>query len=336
MTIISRLFISFSILLVVGAASVSAQIDFRRPSDMKGRVVVQPKQPANEPTQPPVRQPSNSEEKNYAYASSIRVGETEIGETSATLHFKARSGDKPVVEIGLEAPRRNSDGTLEFANRLNKVDAVIVPEKNSLTQTNFKADLVALERTTRYYYIITARGSGGTATLQTQGRFATADLSVSVTVVYTEIKVINDSDDGGNGELFFRFYADYPRNASKAYGNYEKPLSWSDGEARRINEVIEVYDAPDTLALAVNGYDDDSVLGGGSGMEVSELDPLYSPINRTDLEANVAKQTFNLRDFPGKYHRQDFEISSMSHGAGQGDLSFIVKGYFEIKRESAR
>lgn len=334
MAIISRSFISFGILLVVGTATVSAQIDFRRPSDMKDRVVVQPKQPANEPAQPPVRQASNSEEKNYAYASSIRVGETEIGETSATLHFKARSGDKPVVEIGLEAPRRNSDGTLEFANRLNKVDAVIVPEKNSLTQTNFKADLVALERTTRYYYIITARGSGGTATLQTQGRFATADLRVSVTVVYTEIKVTNDSDDGGNGELFFRFFAEGGEPTS--YGSFETQLSWGDGDTRGIRELIEVPSASDTLALAVNGYDDDSILGGGSGLEISDFYPLNGPFNRTDVEANVAKQTFNLRDFPGNYHRQDFELHSMSHGAGQGDLSFIVKGYFEIRRERAR
>ena len=335
MTYTFKAFISMTTLFVIGVMVTAAQIDFRRPSDMKGRVVVQPKPPANEPAQPPVRQAPNAEEKNYAYATSIRVGEAEIGETSATLHFKARSGDAPVVEIGLEAPRRNADGILEFANRLDKVDAVVVPEKNVLSQTNFKADLANLNRTTRYFYIITARGSNGTGTLQTQGRFATEDLSVSVTVVYTEIKVTNDSDDGGNGELFFRFYADFPKRDWRAYGSYQKPLSWGDRESRQINEVIEINDAPDALALVVNGYDDDSVLGGGTGLEPSELEPLNSPIDRTDLEANVAKQTFNLRDFPGKYHRQEFELNSMSHGAGQGDLSFVVKGYFEIKRERA-
>jgi hypothetical protein len=278
-----------------------------------------------------VRSAPSSEERNNTLAVGLRDFTEEPGEDSAVIKFKAPAGSAPVVEIGTEQPVNGAGGKLEFSSRIKLVPAEIVVDKNALQQVNFKAEITGLERETRYYYLVSTADSR----LQTRGRFSTHSLTVKVTVVYTEIKVTNDSDDGGNGELFFRFFANYPRWGVRDYGDVtDNLLSWNDEDPPRpINEVIEISDAGDTLDLAVNGYDDDSVLGGGTGMDPSEFEPLARPFDRTDLEANVAKQTFKLRDFPGTHRREDFVLYSMPHGAGQGDLSFVVKGYFEIRRE---
>jgi hypothetical protein len=224
---------------------------------------------------------------------------------------------------------------LEFANRLAKVDAAPIPNKNEISPTGYTASIPNLEGGTRYYYLISA--GDGASLRQMRGRFTTSLMRANVTVVFTQLEVTNDSDDGGNGELYFRLFAD-SGSACKSLGDGNNPLSWNDDDPPRdLNEVIEVQDAPERLTLFATGYDDDSIeiafpLPTDPGPGCSEL---AGPFDKHSIEANVARQTFNLRDFPGDDVRHDFTLDSMPHAAGQGDLSFKVKGYFVIKREKA-
>lgn len=309
--------ISFVLLFIVSA---NAQIDFRRPSGMRGSTTQTPETP-----QPPVRAAPSGEEMNNALAGGLREFVVEPDENSASIKFKAPSGSAPVVEIGLEPPRPDPSGKLEFSSRLKLVAAAVVTEKNALQQVNFKADISGLERGTRYYYLVsTANGR-----LQTQDRFTTVSSTVSVKVVYTEIDVTNDSDSGGNGELAFKFFTN--GDVIGMYGALDNLLSWNDTDPpRQINESRELSNVPNVLVLAVNGVDDDSV---GIYPDIRDGFPFTSPGDRGDWEFNVATQSFNLNDYPEKYQRVDFVLNSMPQAAGQGDLSFIVKGYFEIRRE---
>jgi hypothetical protein len=278
-----------------------------------------------------VRQAPSPELKNLVAERGIREVTAVPGESSVVISFRAWPSLVPVVEIGRERPVAVAGGRLEFANRLAKVDAAPIPNKNEISPTGYTASVPNLEGGTRYHYLISV--GDGASLRQMQGRFSTVRMRTSVTVVYTKLEVTNDSDDGGNGELFFRFFAN---NDETRYGGPGgDQLSWNDRDpARKINEVIEIADAPDRLMLAVNGYDDDiTVWQASSGFDPHG--PLDGPFETTYYEANVARENFDLSNFPGEDVRQDFVLESMSHAAGQGDLSFKVEGYFVIKRERA-
>jgi hypothetical protein len=208
--------------------------------------------------------------------------------------------------------------------------------KYEISSTSYTAKLSGLESGTQYYYIITARTPGEASKVrQIQGRFTTIQYRLIVKAVFTEIKVTNDSDDGGNGELFFQFFVNSQQVSF--WGYVGLTLSWNDEEsARPITPPVEheIADAPEIVELAVNGFDDDGPLGLKRGLDPTG--PLKAPYQDTYYEANVAKQAFNLKELAGEQGRHDFTLQSMQQAAGQGDLSFIVKGYLVITREQVR
>jgi hypothetical protein len=282
--------------------------------------------------EPPIREKPSPELINTADAQGIREVKVIPGEKGAAITFRARSGVVPLVEISNQQPVRREGGRLEFPNRLSLTNAAPVPNKYEISPTGYTASISDLEAGTRYYFIITT--GDGPSTRQYRGSFTTIEWRLSVKVFFTEIKVTNDSDDGGDGELFFNFYVN--RGQVSFWGTPTISLSWNDDEPPRAIPPpveFEISDSPETLELQVDGYDEDGPLGVKTGIDPG---PLGAPFDNTWFEANLAKQTFNLNDFPGERVRHDFTQESMRQAAGQGDLSFNVKGYFEITRTKRR
>jgi hypothetical protein len=305
-----------------------------------GAQVVRPRKPGEPVTksspEPPVRLQPTPELKNLSEAQGIREVKETPGEQDVVISFRARPSLYPVVEISTQRPTRGQGGVLEFSNRLTMATAKTNDSKYEISSTSYTATLSGLESGTQYFYIITARTPGEASKVrQIQGRFTTIQYRLSVKAVFTEIKVTNDSDDSGNGELFFQFFVN-SREVS-FWGYPGLTLSWNDEEpARQISPSVEyeIADAPETVELAVNGFDDDGPLGVKRGLDPTG--PLNAPYQDTYFEANVAKQTFNLKELPREQERHDFTLQSMQQAAGQGDLSFIVKGYLIITREKVR
>ena len=282
--------------------------------------------------EPPLRRKPSPELRNTTEAQGIREVKVNPGEKDAAITFRARIGLVPLVEISNVEPVQKEGGKLEFPNRLALTNAAPVPNKYEISPTAYSASISDLEAGTRYYFIITT--GDGPSTRQYRGSFTTIEWKLSVKVLFTEIKVTNDSDDGGNGELFFNFYV----NGSQAsfWGTPTMSLSWNDDEsARPIPPPVEyeITDSAETLELQVDGFDEDGPLGTKQGIAPG---PLAAPYENTWFEANLAKKTFNLNDFPGENARHDFTLESMRQTAGQGDLSFNVKGYFLITRTRRR
>ena len=317
----SKLFISLGVLVATSATSVSAQIEFRRPSGVKDRIVTQP---AKETYQPPVRSAQTAEESNNSLAMGLRDFIVDPDENSAVIKFKAPAGSAPVVEIGTELPISGPGGKLEFPSRLQFVQAEVATEKNALQQINFNANLTGLDRGTRYYYLV----STSDATLQTRGRFATLKRQTNVTVVFTEISVLRGEVD------VFDFWVNSKHLGWIGQTENDKQLDWdSESGSHSINKSIEITDVPDVLELQTNGCEDTMTFfeqNGCGGNFYDHTSQHKTPIGDRAVNLNIAIQAINLRDIPGKNVRQEFQIESQQNKV---NLAFCVKGYFVITRE---
>jgi hypothetical protein len=315
----NRVILLTGIISLFGTVAFTQVVVQRKPSE----IIVKPST-----TEPPIRQAPSPEMLNTIDSQGIRDVKIVPAEQNAEISFRARPGLNPLVEISREKPVQGEGKKLEFPNRVSKINAEPIPSKYEIVSSGYTINVSGLESGTRYYYLITV--GEGDSIRQSQGRFSTFAWKTEVKVVFTEIKVTNDSDDGGDGELLFHFFV----NSSPLRGNASSFMSWSDEEpAITVNREYEIPDAPDSIELAVNGFDDDTPFGLHTG--INPTGPLSAPYDDGE-EANVAKKTFNLRDFPGAEIRHDFVLESMAHAKGQGDLSFYVRGYFVIKREKVK
>jgi hypothetical protein len=317
MTITSKLFISLSVLVAASATSAWGQIDFRRPSGMKDRVVTQP---AKETAQPPIRHAPNAEETNNSLAAGLRDFIVEPDENSAVIKFKAPAGSAPTVEIGVDRPIAGPGGKLEFPSRVGLVKAEIVTDENALQQINFKAELTGLDRGQHYYYIV----STSNANLQTQGRFSTVRRQASVTVVFTDITVIR-----GEAGIF-----DFWVGGSHLgwIGSTDKMLGWeSDSGSHAIEKSLEIADAPDSLEILVNVCTDTSYFFENNGCAGLHAVGTKKPYKNSSSETNAALRIVNIRELTGANVKRDFELESIQ--SGDVEVAFKVRGYVVITRQ---
>ncbi len=117
--------------------------------------------------------------------------------------------------------------------------------------TNWTFKISSLQPRTRYEYVVRATVNGASSCYI--GQFNT--LSPKVTVDFQKIKVNNDSDIWGAGELTFYF---------KVYDKWEQGLttnemSISSGQTVTINKIKSYVNEPDFITLAVQGQDEDCV-----------------------------------------------------------------------------
>lgn len=121
-------------------------------------------------------------------------------------------------------------------------------------QTSHTNKLINLDPGTTYHYVISAEDKA-TGYWQTQaGTFKTLQRNVSVT--YSQIQVVDDSDDLSAGDFAFTFFI----NGGDPSG-WPKTIfsSASTGSFKTVNLTGIVANAPPTLNLKLVGYDDDEL-----------------------------------------------------------------------------
>jgi hypothetical protein len=196
-----------------------------------------------------------------------------------------------------------------------------------------------LEAGTTYYYIINVfndnRNDLKRGREQEVGEFIT--LSQTVKVVWDTIFIMNDSDDGGDGEISLWFWINYGQPGARwLIVNKLANNSASTGESYAIehppNEYV-IENAPHDLSLSVSAIEDDttpfSQVARGTGIS----EPLTSAGSDKNYDWNVAQKTFDLTLYPtelGQTRTESFTLVSIPYG----NLTFQVHGRFEITRRA--
>ena len=266
---------------------------------------------------------------------------------NVVVTFKGPPNTVPFLEIGRTPPGLGADGRWAFPAGQG---ATAYPVGGDKEQGEFKIDigfLTELQPNTQYYYLLNLRSHDtdpGARRQQVQGKFTT--VSRTVRVVLTDIKVENDSDPIGNGELLFVLWVNggEPGGARRVLGN-DKRLDWGEGW-HSTSLAMEIPNAPDQLTIQVDGFDDDTPFNTFSLPDR----PLTGPGASSAAEWNLARVQFDLSRYPSGTVHLPFFLYSMGNGevpkryfivipepgnftesgGALGDLTFLASGGIDI------
>lgn len=251
------------------------------------------------------------------------------------MYFDARHGVSPVVEIHESAPiKEPSTGRWFFPTALTNMSAMPVKSKSTARHSHYLAEHKQLEQGKPYHYLITVPGDKSIPESQHTGAFTTLGMTVKVT--FTQIYVLDDSDDDGNGELMFNFYA-----KSEHYQAYLPERSLPSGARIKPRIEFEITNQSiDRLKILIEGTDNDGGPGGRiltEGVRDGQFDAYYADAKPYvaaggSIEKNFAKLELDLTRHPGKSASIPFTIRSMPVAGTKARLMFEVSGWVHFTR----
>ena len=260
--------------------------------------------------------------------------------TGMTITFAARSGPVPVVEIASAAPFTDSLNHSSFHPTLFQFKPVVMKNKSTPKETAYAGGSyqlnINLSQNTKYYYIVTLPAQGSFSEYQLTGSFTTTNRKV--TVNFTRIHILDDSDPDGAGELSFTFWIEggvHGGNTRKL-GDEQHSLSWDSGHIENLRQMLPIVieQAGDRLRIVVRGEDDDA--GFPAGCVILQTEENFEDLKPHKIgacgnEVNYAKHEFDLSKYPGKFVNIPFTITSMPLGPHGVTLAFDVSGYIEFR-----
>jgi hypothetical protein len=203
-----------------------------------------------------------------------------------------------------------------------------------------------------YGFTIEVPAGDGVEAQSESGTFNT--WNQTVTVQFTELKVLDDSDDSGSGELMFQAEAlrratpDELQNTATPYisigrmdafalgGRATAPAQWNTGHQEVYRPPVEliVERAPSQFRLVIGGEDDDDDAScyDSSGFLSVEIRRDPAPSKNCKRERNFAIYQVDVSRHPGSNVRVPFYVHSMI-GHGGVALAFEVRGFILITRQ---
>ena len=258
--------------------------------------------------------------------------------SNAVISFKSSQRRLPLVEIGKEPPKPDRFGIMAFPLGTSLFSRFVQLQDGRYT-LNFNTTNEQVEAGTNYYYIINVfnDNENDPSRKREQETGVISTFTQSVKVVWEKIYIVNDSDDGGAGEISLWFWINYGRPGARHMAiNKLGDNSASTGQTFEINIEHIIDNAPNELSLSVSGSEDDvSIFGGMFGVGDGPSPPLTGPSRTSKFEHNLASDILDLTRFPsevGETRSQQFKLVSMPNGGNLGNLSFEILGRFEITR----
>jgi hypothetical protein len=267
------------------------------------------------------------------------------------ITFKARPGARPFVR--LTAPQGSRGWHVRTGNMGQG------EYRFDFSQYNRRGHREAprgweLEPGGSYGFTIEVPAGDGVEAQSESGTFNT--WNQTVTVQFTELKILDDSDDNGSGDLVV--YADAFRpptpdeerytgrgryisigrmDAFALGGRPTNPAQWNTGhqEVYRPPPELTVERAPSQFRLVIGADDDDGDVSchasqGSLSNEMAGPDP--SPSKNCQRERNFAIYQVDVSRHPGSNVRVPFYVHSMI-GHGGVALAYEVRGYILITRQ---
>jgi len=262
-------------------------------------------------------------------------------DSAVTVSFETMSPSEFFIEVSKQRPNSNIPVRVPAGQELGsafpantQLAAFTVPGlsgvKSKHEVTLRGAGGHVLEANTTYHFMITAKGPDGSF-WRHGGRFIMG--SRDVRIVWEKIKIINDSDDVGCGEVDLWFWANHAHESGKylGLGRFNNNTACT-GSVYQINREMTLEDAPNILSVSVSGRDDDDNTGlfdGRLGAKVR--DPLTAARDGGIGEMNVAAKQFDLTGFEVGASIPFKLISFPAFGEhDEGDFMFEVWGRIEI------
>ena len=231
-----------------------------------------------------------------------------------------------IVSVSEKAPR--ADGTFE---KVSWAGFSLAPSREHFVRPT------GLAPDTRHFYIVIAKDARG-ATHRRVGSFVTQ--MRRATIHFEEIKLFDDSDSTGAGELTFAFFAGKPGEPS--FMEAVRPADgWKSGSTYFPNRTLRIDDAPDEIPVLVVGRDDDTspVEVQSCGTKMSWFPPIETPfggcIRVLDWEFGWVRRVLEVarpgpdpgESFVEKFAWRTTRKSYGTHGEhAYKDVDFVVRG----------
>lgn len=256
------------------------------------------------------------------------------GITGVEMRFKGPAR-QPLVQISTSPPLREPSSGRWILPPGNQPLRVVggaggAPRDYSAVNTT------PLTRNTEYHYLINAPEPAGGAlgkrrlpdpAHQAVGTFRTLRATAKVRII--KLRVIDDSDDGSDGDLAFTFmvndHVELEMGTGLARRSQGTLLDWESGSTHWFTDQFTVSDAPDLLRIHVSGFDNDAAVGYGSYTTGWNA----QPGGDASGDWNYAKAEYHLDQYPERSFDFPFKIRT---GPGS-KLQFEVEGRVSVSRE---
>jgi len=248
------------------------------------------------------------------------------------VKFSARAGANPIVYYGTTPPVRSTNTGLL---------GIYGGTRLSTTQTTargFAAEyssvpMRGLPRGTKYYFVIIVPEQGSNKPESYGGEFMT--MTQTVTVRFMQMRILNDSDKSGAGELTFVLNtALAPKydamNCAPCVQGFEN-RSWDTGNSYPLANMFRFDNSTDRLRIWVTGWDVDT----DDPFYVQFAPPSGSQFTGTGgsdsyREWNIARGEFNLAENPDRTsYSKSFRLRSIDGFT----FMFEVVGEIEVSRQ---
>jgi Bacterial Ig domain len=148
------------------------------------------------------------------------VSQRQPDATSARVEIKTSTTAHIQIDVSRDKPEQTSVGLVQWD--------VVSRQWTGADTKSWTPLVTGLDYGTKYYVVVRARDAQGRVSMR-QGSFRT--VSATATITFDRIKVLNDGDKVGKGELFFNLWV----NGDYAWGTGLRKLS--SGDLTNVNPV---------------------------------------------------------------------------------------------------
>jgi hypothetical protein len=255
------------------------------------------------------------------------------------IRFAARSGAKARVWYGTQPPQYTSRPP--YPPELNGIPGGTELPVRFMSERGFSSEystapMKNLAQGTKYYFAILLHDSNGTRIDAYAGEFVT--MTQTVTVRFSRVRILNDSDKASAGDLSFRFFV---APATEEHANCSPATactsgfdgrSWETGESHPLGDVLTLSPSPlpGRIRVWVKGWDDDSPSDTGVPISPGGLGYFGTGGSGSYADWNFARREFDTGASPTQTRiGYPFRLRSIDGSV----FMFEVEGHVEVVRQ---
>ncbi|HEX6051911.1 MAG TPA: hypothetical protein VFZ21_21730, partial [Gemmatimonadaceae bacterium] len=252
------------------------------------------------------------------------------------IRFAGRTGAKARVWYGTQAPSYTKRPP--YPDELNGIPGGTELPVRAMSERGFSteystAPMKNLAQGTKYHFAILLHDANGTRIDAYAGEFTT--ILQTVTVRFTRVRILNDSDKASAGDLSFRFFVapatEELADCSTCWSGFDN-RSWETGESHPLGDVLTLAPSPlpGRIRVWVKGWDDDSPSESSVSISPGGVGYFGRGGSGSYADWNFARQEFDTGASPTQTRiGYPFRLRSVDGSV----FMFEVEGHVEVVRQ---